>query len=53
MADKDFDLITFGEIMLRLSPPTNQRIGRCDSFEKHAGGAEFNDAGGHGRDFKR
>ncbi|MBD5426877.1 MAG: sugar kinase [Treponemataceae bacterium] len=46
MADKDFDLITFGEIMLRLSPPTNQRIGRCDSFEKHAGGAELNVASG-------
>lgn len=46
MSEKDFDLITFGEIMLRLSPPTNQRIGRCDSFEKHAGGAELNVASG-------
>lgn len=43
---KTFDLITFGETMLRLSPPTNSRIFRSDVFEKHAGGAELNVASG-------
>ena len=31
-----------GEIMLRLSPPDNERITRGDSFSKQAGGAELN-----------
>ena len=43
---KKFDLITFGETMLRLSPPTNSRIFRSEVFEKHAGGAELNVASG-------
>lgn len=43
---KDFDLITMGEIMLRLSPPNNKRIQRGDIFEKHSGGAELNVACG-------
>lgn len=43
---KDFDLITLGEIMLRLSPPLNKRIMRDDVFEKYAGGAELNVASG-------
>lgn len=43
---KDFDLITLGEIMLRLSSPSNGRIQRSDTFEKHAGGAELNVASG-------
>lgn len=43
---KKFDLITFGETMLRLSPPANGRIFRSDVFEKHAGGAELNVASG-------
>lgn len=46
MEHKDFDLITFGEIMLRLSPPVNQLIIKSDSFNKHAGGAELNVASG-------
>jgi 2-dehydro-3-deoxygluconokinase len=46
MEKKDFDLITLGEIMLRLSPPVNERIMRGDVFEKHAGGAELNVASG-------
>lgn len=41
-----FDLITFGETMLRLSPPANGRIFRSEVFEKHAGGAELNVASG-------
>ncbi|WP_147613478.1 sugar kinase [Treponema pectinovorum] len=53
MADKDafyehkeFDLITFGETMLRLSPPVNELIYKSDTFKKHAGGAELNVACG-------
>ncbi len=43
---KEFDLITFGEIMLRLSPSVNELISKSDSFKKHAGGAELNVASG-------
>ena len=46
VAEKKFDLITLGEIMLRLSPPHNERIMHGDTFEKHAGGAELNVASG-------
>lgn len=42
----DFDLITLGEIMLRLSPPRHARIADGDIFEKRAGGAELNVASG-------
>ncbi len=44
--NKEFDLITFGEAMLRLSPPVNELISKSDSFKKHAGGAELNVATG-------
>ncbi len=37
-----FDLVSFGEILLRLSPPRHCRIVDSDVFEKRAGGAEFN-----------
>lgn len=40
--DKSFDLISFGEIMLRLSSPGGERIYRGESFEKRAGGSELN-----------
>lgn len=46
MVEKSFDLITFGEIMLRLSPPASERLVRGDIFEKRAGGAELNVASG-------
>ncbi|MDD3428534.1 MAG: sugar kinase [Oscillospiraceae bacterium] len=46
MEHKEFDLITFGEIMLRLSPPMNERMVRGDIFEKRAGGSELNVASG-------
>lgn len=42
----EFDLITMGEIMLRLSPPRHARISDGDIFEKKAGGAELNVASG-------
>jgi 2-dehydro-3-deoxygluconokinase len=36
------ELVTFGETMLRLSPPSGQRLSRVDSFDVHVGGAESN-----------
>ncbi|AFZ73876.1 bifunctional 2-dehydro-3-deoxygluconokinase/2-dehydro-3-deoxygalactonokinase [Natronobacterium gregoryi] len=36
------DLVAFGETMLRLSPPGNERIESADEFEVRAGGAESN-----------
>lgn len=45
MSEK-FDLITLGEIMLRLSPPNYERMSRGDVFDKRAGGSEFNVAAG-------
>lgn len=43
---KDFDLLTLGEVLLRLSPPTNERLVRGNSFIKQVGGAELNVACG-------
>ncbi|MGQ3411135.1 bifunctional 2-dehydro-3-deoxygluconokinase/2-dehydro-3-deoxygalactonokinase [Natrinema versiforme] len=36
------DIVTFGETMLRLSPPGNERIENADTFEVRAAGAESN-----------
>ena len=36
------ELVTFGETMLRLSPPRGQRLSRVDNFDVHVGGAESN-----------
>ena len=33
--DKKFDLLTLGEIMLRLSPQNNERIAKCKIFENN------------------
>lgn len=46
MSKKTFDLLAMGELLLRLSPPNNERIMRGDVFEKHMGGAELNVASG-------
>jgi 2-dehydro-3-deoxygluconokinase len=46
MGDGKFDLLTFGEIMLRLSPPNYERMTRGDVFDKRAGGSELNVACG-------
>ena len=35
-------VITFGEIMLRLSPPSNLRFIQTDSFDARFGGGEAN-----------
>lgn len=40
--NKEFDVIGFGEVMLRLSPPSKERISQGEVFEKRAGGSELN-----------
>ncbi|MGI6108117.1 MAG: sugar kinase [Lachnospiraceae bacterium] len=40
--DRDFELLSLGELLLRLSPPENERIRRGDTFRKQVGGAELN-----------
>lgn len=42
----DFDIISFGEVMLRLSPPNKDKISQSEVFEKNCGGSEFNVASG-------
>ena len=42
MKRRGFDLLALGEILLRLSPPVNERLTRGDAFQKQAGGAELN-----------
>ena len=39
-------ITTFGEIMLRLSPPGYELMTRGDVFDKRAGGSELNVAAG-------
>ena len=43
---RTFDLVTLGQLLLRLSPPNNERLMRCDVLEKQVGGAELNVAVG-------
>lgn len=43
---KDFDVLSLGEILLRLSPPNNERLVRGDLLRKQTGGAELNVASG-------
>lgn len=46
-------VVTFGEIMLRLSPKGYERFVQCDGFDLHFGGAEANTAvslAGYGTD---
>src|ERR1043165_4264691 len=40
----EFDVITFGETMIRLSPPNCGRLESCDSLDLRIGGAESNTA---------
>jgi 2-dehydro-3-deoxygluconokinase len=43
------DLVTFGETMLRLSPPRGERLETADALDVQAGGAESNVAVGAAR----
>ncbi|MCX7714378.1 MAG: sugar kinase [Clostridia bacterium] len=40
--DREFDLIGLGEVMLRLSPQSKEKISQSEIFEKNAGGSELN-----------
>lgn len=42
MNTREFDLLSLGELLLRLSPPNNERIVRGETFDKRIGGAELN-----------
>lgn len=44
--DREYDLVTMGEVMLRLSPPGTDKISQSYVFDKKAGGAELNVASG-------
>ena len=44
-----FDVITFGEAMIRLSPPNYQRLEQAHSLDLRVGGAELNTAVGLAR----
>lgn len=46
MENRNFDLLTLGQVLLRLSPPNNERLMRGDTFVKQVGGAELNVAVG-------
>jgi len=41
-----YDVVTFGEAMVRLSPPSFQRLEQTQSLDAHVGGAELNVAVG-------
>lgn len=47
--EKKYDLLTLGEVLLRLSPPQGQRLSRTPDFQLHVGGAELNVAAGAGQ----
>lgn len=46
--NKPYDLLTLGEVLLRLSPPIGERLTSGDMFQKYVGGAELNVASGVG-----
>ena len=48
-ADKPYDLITMGEVLLRMVAEGDQRISDCTSFTRYVGGSELNVAGGAAR----
>ena len=41
-SESEFDLLSLGECMIRLSPPGHQRIELTPVFEAYAGGGEYN-----------
>ena len=49
MADGRLDLVTFGEAMIRLTPPSFQRLEQAHSLDLHVGGGELNVAVGASR----
>ena len=47
--EKQYDLLTCGEVLLRLSPEDGQRLTQARSLRLHIGGAELNVAAGAGQ----
>ena len=47
--EKRYDLLTLGEVLLRLSPPAGERLSRTGALKLHMGGAELNVAAGAGQ----
>ena len=45
-SDRTFDLLSLGEVLLRLSPTDNERLSRSDTLRMQLGGAELNVAAG-------
>lgn len=45
----EFDILGFGEVMMRLSPEGEERIANSETFVKHAGGSELNVVSGIAR----
>src|SRR5438034_10123283 len=43
------DVVTFGEAMVRLSPPAGERLDDARQFDVHVGGSELNVAAGAAR----
>jgi 2-dehydro-3-deoxygluconokinase len=39
-----YDLVTFGETMIRFSPPDNERLEQTEQLDVHVGGSELNTA---------
>ncbi len=39
---RKYELVTFGETMIRLSPSNHQRLEQADQFDVHIGGSELN-----------
>ena len=46
MSDRPFDLLSLGELLLRLSPAGVERLVRGDSFQQQVGGAGLTGAVG-------
>lgn len=44
--DKAYDLITMGEVLIRMVAPNAERISDCNSFTRYVGGSEMNVAAG-------
>ena len=51
--DRKYDVITLGEILLRLSTPINGRLAQGDTLMKHLGGAELNSSALRRQSFQR
>ncbi len=49
MSSPSYDVVTFGETMLRFTPAKLQRFEQADAFEVHIGGSESNTAVGLAR----